>query len=59
MKIILVAQGNNNEVVPSSQELVDVFNKTAQEYQRMTVEDQDDLNQMFLESGLLEEVIVQ
>ena len=59
IKTILVDPGNNCEALPSSKEMVDAYNKTVPTHLRITMEDQEDLNQMFLESGLLEEVIVQ
>ena len=58
-KTILVDPDNNYEVIPSSQELVDAYNKSVPENLRITVEDQDDLNLMLLEAGLLEEMSVQ
>ena len=59
IKTVLVDPDNNYEIVPSSQELVDVYNKSVPESQRMTVEDQDDVNQMLLVAGLLEEMSIQ
>ena len=59
IKTILVDPDNNYEVLPSSKEMVDAYNKTVPTYLRITMEDQEDLTQMLLESGLLEEVIVQ
>ena len=59
IKTVLVDPENNYEVVPCSQELVDAYNETVPEYLKLTVEDQNDLNQMFLEAGLLEEMVIQ
>ena len=59
IKTILVDPGNNYEALPSSKEMVDAYNRTVPAHLRITMEDQEDLNQMFLESGLLEEIIVQ
>ena len=59
MKTILVDPDNNYEVVPSSKELVDAHNKTVPDYLKITLQDQNDLNQMLLEAGLLEELYIQ
>ena len=58
-KAILVDPDNNYEVIPSSQELVDAYNDSVPDYLKITVEDQDDLNLMLLEAGLLEEMSIQ
>ena len=59
IKTILVDPDNNYEAVPSSKEIVDAYNRTVPTYLRITVEDQGDLNQMFLDARLLEEVSIQ
>ena len=59
IKTILLDPDNSYEVVPGSQELVEAYNKTVPGYLRLTVEDQDDLNQMFLDAGLFEEMVIQ
>ena len=58
-KTILVDPDNNYKIVPDSQELADNYNRTAPEHLKLTAQDRDDLNQMFLEAGLLEEMIIQ
>ena len=58
-KTVLVDPDNDYEVIPSSQELVDAYNKSVPENLKITVEDQDDVNLMLLEAGLLEEMSVQ
>ena len=59
IKTILVDPGNNYEALPSSKEMVEAYNRTVPAKLRITMEEQEDLNQMFLEAGLLEEVIIQ
>ena len=58
-KIILVDPGNNYEIVEDSKKMADKFYKANPECPPMTAQDMDDLNQMFLDSGLLEELIIQ
>jgi len=59
VKTILVDPDNDYVIVPDSQELADAFNKTVPDHLKLTAQDRDDLNQMFLEAGLLEEMIIQ
>lgn len=58
-KTILVDPVNEYEVVPDSQELADAFNRSNPDHVKQTAQDMDDLNQMFLEAGLLLEMSIQ
>ena len=58
-KTILVDPDNDYEIVPDSQEFADAFNWDSPEHLKLTARDRDDLNLMFLEAGLLEEMIIQ
>ena len=58
IKTILVDPENNYEIV-DSQKMTDDFNKTVPAHERLTVEERDALNQLFLEAGILEEVTIQ
>ena len=58
-KIVFVDPDNNYEIVEDSRKRADDFNKANPECQPMTAQDMDDLNQMLLEAGLLEKIIIQ
>ena len=58
-KTILVDPVNDYEIVPDSQELADAFNRSNPGCIKQTAQDRDELNQMFLEAGLLEEMRIQ
>jgi len=56
---ILVDPDNNYEIIENSQKMADDFNKANPEYHPMPAQDWDDLNEMFLEAGLLVEMTIQ
>ena len=59
IKTILVDPDNNYEIVHDSQELADAFNRNNPGHLKLTAQDREDLNQMFLEAGLLIEMRIQ
>ena len=58
-KTILVDPVNDYEIVPDSQELADAFNRSNPGCIKQIAKDRDELNQMFLEAGLLLEMSIQ
>ena len=56
-KTILVDPANNYEIIDDPETMVEEFNSTVtEEHLKMTIQDQIDLNKMFVEAGLLDEV---
>ena len=56
-KTIIIDSQNNYEMVDSPEIMVAEYNSTVtEEYLKLTVQDQIDLNEMFIEAGLLQEV---